>query len=114
MGQSVRRKEDGQFITGTGRYTDDVQLDGALHAFVLRSPYAHAEFQIDSTQAAEEMAGVHLVLTAADIPEAGPLKCQTIQRQIDGTMHESKDVPLLCEKVVRHVGDAVAFIVAET
>ena len=114
MGQSVRRKEDGQFITGTGRYTDDVQLDGALNAFVLRSPYAHAEFQIESTQAAEEMAGVRLVLTAADIPEAGPLKCQTIQRQIDGTMHESKDVPLLCEKVVRHVGDAVAFIVAET
>ena len=114
MGQSVRRKEDGNFITGSGLYTDDVRSEGALHAYVLRSPYAHARFTVEDRESAEQSEGVHLVLTADDIREHGPLRCQTIQTQIDGTQHASKDIPLLADGIVRHVGDAVAFIVADS
>ncbi len=114
MGKSVRRVEDGNFITGTGMYTDDVPATDAFHAFMLRSPYAHAAFTIESTEAAEALDGVRLILTAKDIEGHGPIKCVAIQTQIDGTQHVSKDIPLLCDGVVRHVGDAVALIVAET
>lgn len=114
MGQSVTRTEDASFITGAGCYTDDVQQAGSLHAYVLRSPYAHAKFSFDDLSDAHNAPGVKLILTAADISEHGPLKCQTILTQPDGKQHVSKDVPLLADGVVRHVGDAIAFIVAET
>ncbi|EFL88987.1 xanthine dehydrogenase family protein molybdopterin-binding subunit [Ahrensia sp. R2A130] len=114
MGQSVLRKEDAAFITGEGNYTDDVKRDGALHAYVLRSPTAHATFTIEDRDTAASMDGVKLVLTAADIEGHGGLKCQTVLKQVDGTMHDTKDIPLLCDGVVRHVGDAIAFVVAET
>ena len=114
MGQSVLRKEDHAFITGAGKYTDDVKRDDALNAVVLRSPYAHATFTVEDAETARSMPGVHLVLTAADIQGHGALKCQTILKQIDGTDLTTKDIPLLCDGVVRHVGDAVAFVVADT
>ena len=114
MGKSVRRVEDGDFVSGTGLYTDDVQKDGALHAFVLRSPYAHATFTIVDVDAAKTSDGVHLVFTAADVEGYGPLKTSAVQTQPDGSKHETRDIPLLCSGVVRHVGDAVAFIVADT
>ncbi|MFD0915840.1 xanthine dehydrogenase family protein molybdopterin-binding subunit [Pseudahrensia aquimaris] len=114
MGQSVRRVEDANFVSGKGQYTDDVQRDGALQAFFLRSPYAHATFTINSVEDAENADGVKLVLTAKDITENGPIKCQAVQTQADGTQHPTKDIPLLCDGVARHVGDAVAMIVAET
>jgi len=114
MGQAVTRKEDANFITGRGQYTDDVKLAGALHAFVLRSPYAHATFTFTDLTAARESSGVRLILTAADIAENGPLKCQTILTQPNGEQHVSKDIPLLASGVARHVGDAIAFIVADT
>jgi len=114
MGQSVVRTEDAQFITGAGNYTDDVKRENTLHAAVLRSPYAHAKFTIEDADTARGMGGVHLVLTAADIEGHKGLTCQAIQKQIDGTMHPTKDIPLLCVDTVRHVGDAVAFVVAET
>ena len=114
MGKSVRRTEDAAFVQGKGCYTDDVQDEGALRAYVLRSPYAHATFTIGDLGDVREMEGVELVLTAADIRENGPLRCQTVQVQVDGTKHESKDIPLLCDGLVRHVGDAVALVVAQT
>ena len=114
MGSAVVRKEDAEFITGQGCYTDDIKAEGMVHAYVLRSPYAHAKFKIEDVDSARDMAGVHLVLTAADIEGHGGLKCQTLLKQVDGTMMESKDIPLLCVDTVRHVGDAVAFIVADT
>lgn len=114
MGKAVRRVEDAQFVTGTGCYTDDVAANGALHAFIVRSPYAHAAFTIGDTSDAASAPGVHMVMTAADITEHGPLKTQTPQKQIDGTMCETRDIPLLCDGVVRHVGDAVAMVVADS
>ena len=74
MGASVLRLEDQRFITGKGRYTDDISLAGTLHGYVLRSPVAKARISLGSVEAARAAPGVHLVLTGAvarDV-EAGP------------------------------------------
>lgn len=114
MGQSVRRVEDENFVSGKGQYTDDIKRENELHAVFLRSPYAHASFVINSVEEAEKAKGVKLVLTAGDMMGYAPLKCQTVQKQVDGTLHPTKDIPLLCEGIARHVGDAVAMVVAES
>lgn len=114
MGASVLRVEDQAFITGRGRYTDDIHVEGMLHGYVLRSPVANASFTIASTDAAREAPGVHLVLTAADIAELGDLRSGAMQRQPDGTKAPTRDIPILCRDHVRHVGDAVAFVVADS
>jgi carbon-monoxide dehydrogenase large subunit len=114
IGASALRKEDLALLKGEGRYTDDLRVEGALHGFVLRSPYAHARFAIVSTEAALEVEGVHLVLTADDIPDLGDVPNKQQVRQPDGTVHARREAPVLCRGVVRHVGDAVAFIVADS
>ena len=101
MGQPVLRK-------------DDVRGVDALHAFVLRSPYAHAKFSIEDADTARDMDGVELILTAADLEDHKGLRCQTLLPQTDGTPVKPKDIPLLCKDIVRHVGDAVAFVVTQT
>ena len=69
MGASLTRNEDFKFLTGQGRYTDDVQEQGAVHAYFLRSYYAHAEFEINDIEEAKSAPGVHGVFTARDFPE---------------------------------------------
>jgi carbon-monoxide dehydrogenase large subunit len=114
MGASVLRKEDDAFITGRGRYTDDIRQDGVLHGYVLRSPIAKGTFTIGSTDAAKAADGVHLVLTGADLAHLGDLKSGAMQKQPDGTRAPTRDIPILCRDRVQHVGDAVAFVVADT
>lgn len=114
MGASVLRLEDEAFITGRGRYTDDIAPAGVLHGYVLRSPVAKATFTIGSTDAALKAPGVHLVLTAADLKHVGDLKSGAMQKQPDGTRAPTRDIPILCRDRVNHVGDAVAFVVADT
>lgn len=114
MGKSVRRKEDAAFVTGAGLYTDDVRSENALHAVLLRSPYAHARFTFVDKEAALASPGVHLIMTAADIPGHKGLSCQVSLELKDGAPLVKRDIPLLCEDTVRHVGDAVAFIVADS
>ncbi|MCO5056905.1 MAG: xanthine dehydrogenase family protein molybdopterin-binding subunit [Rhizobiaceae bacterium] len=114
MGASVVRKEDDAFITGKGRYTDDVSPDGVLHGYVLRSPISKGTFTIGSTEAAKNAPGVHLVLTGDDIRHLGDLKSGAMQKQPDGTRAETRDVPILCRDRVNYVGDAIAFVVADT
>lgn len=114
VGASALRKEDVSLITGRGQYTDDIRKDGVLHGYVLRSPYAAARFTIGSTEAAKAAKGVHLVLTAADVKHIGPVKCQGLATQPDGKKHEARETPVLCDGAVRFVGDAVAFIVADS
>ena len=75
FGQPVRRVEDHRLTTGTGRYTDDIAAEGALHAYVLRSPYAHARFTVRDKQAARQLKGVKLVLTGEDVAQYGDLPC---------------------------------------
>ncbi|WP_099865095.1 xanthine dehydrogenase family protein molybdopterin-binding subunit [Pararhizobium haloflavum] len=113
VGASALRKEDLTLLKGEGRFTDDLKRDGALHAYVLRSPQAAGAFSIGSLDAARNAPGVRLVLTAADVAHLGPVKCQAKVKQPDGKEHPIRDIPLLADGYVRHVGDAVAFIVAD-
>ena len=114
MGQSVRRVEDARFVTGAGRYTDDFAPPGTAHAFVLRSPHAHARFTVGDLAAVRTMPGVLLVLTHGDIAHLGDVPCLAPVDNADGSRMALPPYPLLCRDVVRHVGDAVAFVVAET
>ena len=114
MGASVLRKEDDAFITGRGRYTDDISGEGVLHGYVLRSPVAKGAFTVESVEAAKQAPGVHLVLTGEDLKHLGDLKSGAMQKQPDGSRAPTHDVPILCRGRVNHVGDAVAFVVADS
>ena len=114
MGASARRLEDAVFITGRGRYTDDIAPEGVVHGYVLRSPIAKGRFTIGSIEAARKAPGVHLVLTAADLGHLQDLKTAGMQRQADGSRPVPRDIPILCRDEVNYVGDAVAFIVADS
>jgi carbon-monoxide dehydrogenase large subunit len=110
IGQSVRRKEDDALIRGKGRYTDDHAPSGALHALMLRSPHAHATYRIDASRAGG-LPGVALILTAADVADLGGLPCQF---NLPDQPFTAPPYPILPRDEVRHVGDAVAFVVADT
>ncbi len=107
FGQPVRRVEDHRLTTGTG-------VEGALHAFVLRSQYAHATFKIRDKDAARKMKGVKLILTGEDVAHLGDIPCKGLIKTVSGDNVEPLPVPVLPTDIVRHVGEAVAFIVAET
>jgi carbon-monoxide dehydrogenase large subunit len=110
VGQSVLRKEDDALIRGKGRYTDDYAPSAALHALVLRSPHAHAKFTIDASQA-RGLPGVAAILTADDVKDLGSLPCLF---NLPDEPFTGPPYPILARDVVRHVGDAVAFVVADT
>ena len=114
--QPVKRVEDTRFLTGEGRYVDDIAPRDALHGYVLRSPVAHGV--ITSLDVTEALAapGVHLVLTARDLLEAGVTLGMgaTLARNQDGTSGASPERPLLARDRVRFVGEPVAMIFAET
>ncbi|MDX3927411.1 MAG: xanthine dehydrogenase family protein molybdopterin-binding subunit [Shinella sp.] len=114
VGASALRKEDLPLLKGEGAYTSDIVRPGELHGFVVRSPYASATFEIRSTEAAKAAPGVRLVMTAEDVAHLGDVPCLARATQPDGTQHDVRNTPVLCRGRVRHVGDAVAFIVADT
>ena len=111
VSQAVTRKEDDAFIRGNGRYVADLVPPDACRAVLLRSPHAHARVNRIDAAAARAMPGVRLVLTAADTTDLGPLPCFGIP---PGVTVEARESPILAGDIVRHVGDAVAFIVADT
>jgi aerobic carbon-monoxide dehydrogenase large subunit len=111
FGQPVRRKEDDALVRGMGRYVGDHAPDGMLHAVVLRSPHAHARFRVVEVGKAKAMPGVVLVLTGADTAGLGQLPCQA---EIPGAKIAIPPYPVLALDQVKHVGDAVAFVVAGT
>ncbi|HVW47085.1 MAG TPA: aerobic carbon-monoxide dehydrogenase large subunit [Solirubrobacterales bacterium] len=100
----LRRKEDGRFIRGQGRFVDDLQLPGMLHGAVLRSPFAHARIVSVDTTAALQHPRVHAVLTGADLEARGMAWM--------GTISEDSQAVLATDKV-RFQGQEVAFVVAE-
>lgn len=114
MGASALRLEDDAFIIGNGNYADDTSPDGVLHGYVLRSPVAKARITGISVKDAEAADGVHLVLTASDISHLGKLDSHVMQPQPDGSRAPSRPIPVLCDDRVQYVGDAVAFIVANS
>ncbi|MFC0239777.1 xanthine dehydrogenase family protein molybdopterin-binding subunit [Rhodopseudomonas telluris] len=110
VGQSVLRKEDDPLIRGKGRYTDDYAPQASAHALVLRSPHAHATFKLDAN-AARQLPGVLAILTAEDVKDLGGLPCLF---NLPDNPFQGPDYPILVGGEVRHVGDAVAFVVADT
>jgi aerobic carbon-monoxide dehydrogenase large subunit len=116
IGASVRRKEDVRFITGRGRYTDDVKFTNQAHAFFLRSPHAHAEIKkIDFAKAAK-MPGVVAIYTGDDVAKdkVGNLICGWTINFIDGRPMRHGPHPILAQGKVRYVGDQVAVVVADS
>jgi carbon-monoxide dehydrogenase large subunit len=116
IGQGVRRLEDLRLLTGAGRYTDDIQIAGAVSACFLRSPHAHARIRSLDCTAARAAPGVLAVYTAEDVRAAGlgTIACLIPLKQTDGNPLVTPPRPLLADAVVRHVGEAVAMVVAET
>ena len=117
IGDSVRRVEDPRLLTGGGRYTDDTKLNQpAARMYVLRSPHAHADITKVDTTAAKKAPGVLLVLTGEDVKKAGfgDVPCLVPLQNRDGSERADTSRPMLAQGRVRHVGDPVALVVAET
>ncbi len=116
IGQPVRRSEDIRLITGHGRYTDDISAPGQAYGVFVRSPHAHAVLRGLDLGEARAMPGVLGILTAAELAAdgVGLLPCDTPLKNRDGSMMALPPRPALAEGRVRHVGDPVALVVAET
>ncbi len=116
IGQSLQRKEDQRFITGGGTYTDDVNVVGQTHAYFLRSPHAHANIRSIDVGRAQAAPGVVGVFTGADLAAAkvGTLPCGWLITSVDGQPMKEPPHPLLAQGKVRHVGDQVAVVIAES
>src|SRR5689334_132080 len=112
IGQSTRRLEDARFLTGRGTFVDDVNDAGQGWASVIRSPYAHAVIERIDTAAARTMPGVVGVYTHGDMANLGDLPCATQVATVAPMIVPPR--PALARNRVRHVGDPVAFVVADT
>ena len=116
IGQSVKRLEDPRLVQGLGRYSDDVNLPRQVHAVLARSPHAHARVRGIDAQAALKAPGVVAVLTAADLAAdgVGNLPTDRARKRRDGTPAFPTPRPALARDRVRHVGDPLALVIAET
>ena len=113
IGKSVKRVEDKRFITGKGNYTDDIKLPNMTSGCFVRSPYAHANIKGIDTSAAEAMPGVVKVFTGADLEGVNGVPCGWQVNFINGDTMKEPPHPILVSSKVLHMGDAVAFVVAE-
>src|SRR3954470_19795268 len=112
LGSPVRRVEDPRFITGKGRYLDDIKLTGMAHLAILRSPYAHANIRSIDTSRAKTMPGVVAVIVGADIPYnplpmAWPAGGASVQNNVNTPRALATDS-------VKWTGEGVAAVIAET
>ncbi len=116
IGKSIKRREDQRFLTGAGNYTDDVTLPHQSYGAFLRSPHAHARIRSIKLDAAKKAPGVIQIFTGPDLAEAkvGGLPCGWLIHSKDGTPMKEPAHPVLAQGKVRHVGDQVALVVAET
>ena len=116
IGQPLLRREDHRFLTGAGQYTDDVVMPRQTFAVFLRSPYAHARIKSIDTTKASQADGVVRIFTGADLAEAkvGGLPCGWLIHSKDGSPMKEPPHPVLAQGKVRHVGDQVAMVVAES
>ena len=114
LAQPVRRVEDPRLLKGLGCYTDDIVLPAMLFGIVLRSPHAAANIGAIDTAAAAKLPGVRAIYTATDLASLGSLPCAAPVQNKDGSAMASPPHPVLADGVVRHVGDPVAFVVADT
>jgi len=109
IGASVKRKEDQRLVTGRGRYVDDLRVPGTLHAAIVRSPHAHARIARIDARRARRLPGVVAVLTTAEAPELAA----SVPPLIREPGWPDYRHPVLASNRVRHVGEAVAVVVAD-
>src|SRR5262245_3762078 len=116
IGQAVRRVEDQRFVTGQGRYVDDINLPGQCYGVAVHSPHAHARIRRVDVAQALAAPGVLLVLTGADAKaeHLGAITAHLMPEDVGAPKGHRTFQPLLNDEKVRFVGDRVAFVVAET
>ncbi|MGR3707652.1 xanthine dehydrogenase family protein molybdopterin-binding subunit [Sulfitobacter sp.] len=114
IGASSKRREDVRFLTGEGNYTDDINLRGQAYVFFLRSDIAHGTLNSVDTSAAESMPGVVKIFTGADFTEVGSIPCGWQVTDRHGEVMQEPRHPVLAFGKVRHVGEPIAAVVAET
>jgi carbon-monoxide dehydrogenase large subunit len=114
IGQSVKRREDARFLTGRGRYTDDIVLPHQAYGVFVRSPHAHARILRLDTAAAAAAPGALGIFTGEDFKAVGGLPCGWLIHNMDGSPMKEPKHPVLADGKVRYVGDRVALVVAET
>lgn len=127
IGKPIPRVEDQRFVTGNGQYTDDIRVDGQLHAAFLRSPHAHAGLRSVDISAAQEAPGVIAVLVGQDYLDDGFQGVDHVPNPVDavdatkkafltsltGSIFNQLHIPLPVDRV-RYVGEAIAMVIAET
>lgn len=116
IGQPATRFEDGRLLSGKGRYVEDIELENQSFATFVRSPHAHAEIKSVDTKEAKLMPGVLGIYTVADLKDEGigNIPCMAPANNKDGSPCVMPPRPALADAKVRHVGDAVAIVIAET
>ncbi len=114
IGASPKRREDVRFLTGAGNYTDDINVYGQTYVYFLRSDVAHGKINKIDTSAAADMPGVVRIFTGADFEGVGGLPCGWQVTDKHGEPMKEPAHPVLAQGKVRHVGDPIAAIVAES
>jgi carbon-monoxide dehydrogenase large subunit len=114
IGTSPKRREDIRFLTGNGKYTDDINLTGQSHAVFARSDVAHGKINHIDISAAETMPGVLAIFTGEDFADVGGNPAGWLINSRDGEPMKEPKRPVLAHGKVRHVGDAYAAVIAET
>ena len=114
IGASTKRREDVRFLTGTGNYTDDINVHGQAHVFFLRSDVAHGKITSIDTAEAAKMPGVVRIFTGKDFEGVGGMPCGWLITSRDGEPMKEPAHPILAQGKVRHVGDPIAAVVAES
>ena len=114
IGASPKRREDVRFLSGTGNYTDDINIRGQAYVHFLRSDLAHGKINGIDTAAAAAMPGVLRIFTGADFEGVGSIPCGWQVTDRHGEPMQEPAHPVLAQGKVRHVGDPIAAVVAET
>ena len=116
IGQRVLRKEDLRFITGKGRYTDDINLRGQTYGYFVRSNVAHATISSIDTREAESVPGIVAVLTGQQLADdgLGTLPCGWMVHSKDGSEMKQPAHPIMASSTVNYLGEPVAIVVGET
>ena len=114
IGASSKRREDVRFLTGNGNYTDDINIRGQAYVFFLRSDVAHGTLSSVDTSAAAAMPGVVQIFTGADFEAVGGIPCGWLVTDKHGEPMQEPKHPVLAHGKVRHVGEPIAAVVADS
>ena len=114
IGASSKRREDVRFLTGNGNYTDDINIRGQAYVFFLRSDVAHGTLNSVDTSAAAAMPGVVKIFTGADFEAVGGIPCGWLVTDKHGEPMQEPKHPVLAHGKVRHVGEPIAAVVADS